>query len=652
MNYRPLQIAVREKPKSFPPRAAIRVARQRFVLAWVITACLTLVWAEASLGGSDSASHSQGTPSVATDAAIVQVLGVRSSSQADSSQVVIDLSANVRYKVGHLSNPQRLYLNLSQTRIGTQLTSRRIILKDDLVDQIRIGTDQSSVTRIVLDLHTAVHSRVSQLGSPARLLVELSPPDDAALPERGVAKRLDVRDAPGQVPAAGVGPTQGASYGETWRAKDEGSLASSAELSRAKSASGPHAYGDSEKAKPNYAGTSPTRNILALGLNAGSSYDDNVLGNNRQRVGDVAFQFGPSLNVRREGQRLSFALSYQPNFRIYRKVSAQNVVDQTLGFDAGYKVSSRLFFRARTSAFYTTGIFQPNQYEESLPGLGSPSSLNTTVFTPTARQLTWSSRSDASYQAGKHDLVGIFAGQSKLDFHQQLSNAGSIQNTDQKDAGLVYQHRLSRHTTLGIDYQYKDIRFGSDSRTLVHSAFFSYTQQVSPSLALSVFGGPQFSRVKEVITFPLGPFTIRVPVSLPSSNWALGGTLTKQLDRTAFQLTAQHQVSDGGGLLGAVVSSSAGASARRRLPGRWDAIWSAGYANNSSLDPTSSGAAYQSLTAGVGLGHSLTGKLSVQVGYDFVHQRGTGQSQLFADFDRDLWSVQFSYGFHEIALGR
>jgi hypothetical protein len=651
VNYRKLQITLREETKSFPSCAAIRVARQQFVLAWIITACLTLVRAEASLGGSGSASHSEGAPSLATDAAMVQVLGVRSSSQADRSRVVIDLSANVQYKVGRLSNPERLYLNLSQTRISSQLTSRRITLKDDLVDRIRIGTDQSSVTRIVLDLHTAVRSRVSQLGSPARLLVELRPPDDRGVPERGVANRLDVRDVPGQVPA-GVGSTQSASYGETWRAKDESSITSNAEVSRAKSASGSHAYGDGEKAGPNYDGTSPTRNILALGLNAGSSYDDNIFGNNRQRVGDVAFQFGPSLNVRREGQRLSFALSYQPHFRIYRKVSEQNVVDQTLGFDAGYKVNSRLSFRARTSAFSTTGIFQPIQNEESIPGLGPASSLNNTVFAPTARQLTWSSRLDASYQAGKHDLVDISAGQSKLDFHQQLSNAGIIQNTEQNDAGLVYQHRLSRHTTWGIDYQYKDIRFGSDSQTFVHSAFFSYSQQISPGLTLSAFGGPQFSRLNEVIIFPVGPFTIRVPVSLPTSNWALAGTLTKQLDNTVFQLTAQHQVSDGGGLLGAVVSSSAGASASRRLPGRWDVNWSAGYANNSGLDTTSSRGAYQSLTAGVGLGHSLTEKLTVRVRYDFIHQRGTGQSQLFADFDRDLWSVQFFYGFHEIAVRR
>jgi len=150
----------------------------------------------------------------------------------------------------------------------------------------------------------------------------------------------------------------------------------------------------------------------------------------------------------------------------------------------------------------------------------------------------------------------------------------------------------------------------------------------------------------EVIT--LGPFTFRIPVSLSTSNWR--EHWTKQLDKTAFQLTAQHQVSDGGGLLGAVVSSSVAGSLRRRLPGRWDAIWSAGYANNSSLDTTSSRGAYQSLTAGAGLARSLTEKLSVRVGYDYIRQLSTGQSQLFGDFGRDLWSIQFSYRFHEIAL--
>ena len=649
MNSRDLQIALRQETKSLPPIAAAWAARRRFVLSWIIAACLTLVLAEASLGASDSASPSASKPYSATE---VQVLGVRSSSQSDYSRVVIDLSADVRYKVGHLSNPERLYLDLSRTEISPQLATRRIALNDAFVGQIRMGTDQGAVTRIVLDLHTAVCSRVSKLGSPARLLVELSQPAGGTGPGGGVPKRSDVREVSGQFPGSAGPNSLSASTGKAGEPEGASSLSSNSENSRAKSASGPHTYGDGEKAGLNYAGTSPPRNILVFGLQMGSSYDDNILGNNQQRVGDVDFLFGPSLNVRREGQRLNLAVSYQPHFRIYRRASELNVVDQMLGFDAAYRASSRLSFRARTSAFYTTGIFQPSLNEEFLPGLGSPSSLNVTVFTATARQLTWSSRIDASYQASARDSIGLFVGQLTLNFRQQMSSTGSLQNTDQKDAGLVYKHRLGPHTTLGIVYQYQDISFGSDSRALVHSAFFSYAQQVSPNLTLSIFGGPQYSHLHEVIAIPLGPSMLQIPVFLATWTWALGGTLTKQLDKTAFQLTAQHQVSDGGGLLGAVVSSSVGGSVRRRLPGRWDAIWNAAYADNRSLDSTSSRGAYQSLPAGVGLERPLTEKLSVRVGYAFIHQRGTGQSQRFGNFDRDLWSVQFSYRFHEIALGR
>jgi hypothetical protein len=47
-----------------------------------------------------------------------------------------------------------------------------------------------------------------------------------------------------------------------------------------------------------------------------------------------------------------------------------------------------------------------------------------------------------------------------------------------------------------------------------------------------------------------------------------------------------------------------------------------------------------------------TEKLAFGVRHDFVRQTTTRQSPLFANFDRDLWAVQISYGFHVIALGQ
>lgn len=426
---------------------------------------------------------------------------------------------------------------------------------------------------------------------------------------------------------------------------------SGAEQSRAVT-QGPPTYGKAEKAGLSYAGTPPPGNILLLGFNAGSSYDDNIFGNNHNRFGDVDFLFGPSLSLHRDGRLLSLALSYQPYFRIYRRTSEPNAVDQTLGLDAAYQATSRLSFRARGSAFYTTGIFQPDQNQGFLPNLGSPSSLNNTIYTPTLRQLTWSSRGDVTYQARAHDSVGLFVGDSQIHYEQEVSTAGYLQNMEEQQAGLLYEHRLSPHTTVGTNYLFEDIRFSLNSRTLVHSVFLSYAQQVSRSLTLSVFGGPQYSRLHEVIIFPIGPFRFQAPIFQVGWNWALGGTLTKQLDKTVFQLTAQRQVSNGGGLIGAVVGSSVGVSVRRQLPGRWDAIWSGGYAKNTSIASGSSATEFQSETAGLGLERSLTERLSFSVGYNFLRQRGTGLSPLFASFDRNLWSAQLSYRFHQIPLGR
>ena len=160
------------------------------------------------------------------------------------------------------------------------------------------------------------------------------------------------------------------------------------------------------------------------------------------------------------------------------------------------------------------------------------------------------------------------------------------------------------------------------------------------------------SRLEELFSLPSDSFLLQVPISRTDWNWAIGGALTKRLDRTAFQLTTQRQVSNGGGLVGTVVSTSVGANVRRRLSRRWDAIWSGTYAQNNSFAsgfPTND---YQSETAAFGLERSLTEKLSLRMGYDYLRQRGSGGTLSIADFDRDLWSVQFSYRFHQIALGR
>jgi hypothetical protein len=270
------------------------------------------------------------------------------------------------------------------------------------------------------------------------------------------------------------------------------------------------------------------------------------------------------------------------------------------------------------------------------------------------RQLAFNSRIDVNYQASPHDSVALFVGLSERNFEQQSDYQGTLQNTEENDAGLLYRHRLSRHTTLGVDYLLQDIHFGSDSHTVVQSAILSYAQQFSRNLTVNIFGGPDYSRFNDFVPFAFGPITVQIPTSGEAWEWAVGGSLTEQLDRAVFTLTAQHQISDGGGLVGAVVSSSVTTSIRHRLYWRWDAVGTAGYANNSNLEPTTSSTvgSYRSMTLGGGLERPLTGGLALRLRYDFIHQRGVGEAPLTANLDRNLWSVQFTYALHQIALGR
>jgi len=507
------------------------------------------------------------------------------------------------------------------------MNSRRIALKDRLVEQIRLATNQDSVTRIVFDLHSAACFRISRLSNPTRIFVELS---------RNPIGALDSQDPSSPSLSHQTPPATNASAPPTYAGR--------VPMLAALDASG--------EVEMEYAGTPPVRNVLMLGLTMGSSYDDNVFGNNQRRIGDVSYLLGPTLSLRSEGSRLSLVLDYRPQFRIYRNASNLNSIDQGFIFGANYKVDSRLAFRASTLASYTSGLYQSNQNGESPFGIGSPSNLNTTVFAPTVRQLIVSSRIDVNYLTSIHDSVDLYIGQSTLNFEHDLSNNKSLENSLQRDTGLLYRHRLTPHTTVGIDYLFQNIRFGSEAKAVVQSVFLSYAQQLSPSLSLSVFGGPQYSSGYDLVALLQGPTTLRSSVSITQWSWATGGILTKRLDKTVFQLAAQHQVSDGGGLLGAVVNSAVETNLRRQLGQRWETIWSARYAHNSSLALPLSQGGYESLTVGVGLQRSLTERLSLGVRYDLVRQNGTGQSALFGNFDRDLWSVQLSYRFHRISLGQ
>jgi hypothetical protein len=102
-----------------------------------------------------------------------QLKAVRVGTHGDHTRVVLDLHARVDYRMGQLSAPERLYLDLFDTRPGPALRGGRIAIDDGLVRLIRIGQPQPAVTRVVLDLSEAADPNVFWTDTPPRLVVDL-----------------------------------------------------------------------------------------------------------------------------------------------------------------------------------------------------------------------------------------------------------------------------------------------------------------------------------------------------------------------------------------------------------------------------------------------------------------------------------------------
>ena len=104
----------------------------------------------------------------------VRVTGVRYWSTGNVTRVAVEVSGPFRYTTDRISNPERLFFDLRNTKPDMVRKGIHLIpVADTQVGQIRVAETIPNVTRIVLDLRRPVSVTTSQLSSPNRLIVEL-----------------------------------------------------------------------------------------------------------------------------------------------------------------------------------------------------------------------------------------------------------------------------------------------------------------------------------------------------------------------------------------------------------------------------------------------------------------------------------------------
>jgi N-acetylmuramoyl-L-alanine amidase/putative methionine-R-sulfoxide reductase with GAF domain len=136
---------------------------------------------------------------VAKPGSVPEVTGIRNWSAADSSTVVIDLEDQVQYEAHTLSNPERIYFDLHDTKIPAALVNKIVVLDNDpFLKRIRMAQPVEGVTRIVLETKGAAEFTVSLDPNPYRLNVEVHKP--------GPVTEMKVTPASTTKPSAGISP--------------------------------------------------------------------------------------------------------------------------------------------------------------------------------------------------------------------------------------------------------------------------------------------------------------------------------------------------------------------------------------------------------------------------------------------------------------
>jgi N-acetylmuramoyl-L-alanine amidase/putative methionine-R-sulfoxide reductase with GAF domain len=104
------------------------------------------------------------------------VTGIRHWSSADSSTVVLDLEDQVQYEAHRLSAPDRIYFDLHDTSLASEIVGKTIDIGDGLLARVRVAQPVSGLTRVVLETKGSSNYSVSLEPNPYRLVVQVRKP--------------------------------------------------------------------------------------------------------------------------------------------------------------------------------------------------------------------------------------------------------------------------------------------------------------------------------------------------------------------------------------------------------------------------------------------------------------------------------------------
>jgi N-acetylmuramoyl-L-alanine amidase len=123
----------------------------------------------------------------ARHASPLEVTAVRYWSLADTTRIAIEITGEAHVRSDRVHDPDRIFFDFVGAR--PYIDGKRLFSTDvnnKLLKRIRVAETVPGVTRVVLDLESAVEFTISRLDNPSRLIIELRPTHAAPTPDRTI----------------------------------------------------------------------------------------------------------------------------------------------------------------------------------------------------------------------------------------------------------------------------------------------------------------------------------------------------------------------------------------------------------------------------------------------------------------------------------
>lgn len=361
-------------------------------------------------------------------------------------------------------------------------------------------------------------------------------------------------------------------------------------------------------------------NYLRGGVNVGGAYDDNPLLDSSGSEGNASVSIFPNISIEQSSSRMRWTAGYAGGLTINQRFTSENQGSHNVNFDSQFRLSPHVNLRVAEMFSLTTGFFDAGNGSEVGVGSGTP---NASLIAPLSTQRSTLTTVETNYHFALNDLVG--ASGSFYDLHYTNQSTGTelslLPDSQTATGSAFWLHRFFGGDWGGTSYRFERLTFTGGDETRVHSFLLVDTLKFANRFTFTAFAGPQYDANQFFVTS--GTTTAMAQ----TNNWSFSGGAEAgwQSQRTSLFAGYSRSITDGGGVLGAVLSQNVHGSFRREIVPGWAASVSASYGKNDALVPSEGNASSIDLTsAGFSVERNVGKSIGMRAGYthDFQQQYG------------------------------